>query len=269
MSTTFYDQMHREVELKSFPPRRIVSLVPSQTELLFDLGLEEEIAGITKFCIHPAGKQHSKPHIGGTKNIDFERIAALQPDLIIGNKEENERSQIDELSRHYPVWMSDITTLDDALQMIRQIGELTGKASNASQLLQKIKLAFRSADLLQQSPVSAAYFIWYRPWMVAAGNTFINNMLLASGFQNIFSHKTRYPEISLKELQTLKPAVILLSSEPFPFGEKHIREIQQQVPESSIWLVDGAMFSWYGSRLLLAPAYFTNLHTQISRAIKK
>lgn len=269
MSRVFYDQMNRKVVLEAFPPRRIISLVPSQTELLFDLGLDEEIAGITKFCVHPEEKWRTKTRVGGTKKVDIEKIALLRPNLIIGNKEENDRAQIEELSRHYPVWMSDVTSLDDAFNMMKSIGGITGRPENAGQLVEKIKSAFLSPAMLQQKLVSAAYFIWYRPWMVAAGDTFINSMLLAAGFRNVFSHKTRYPEISLEELETLKPQVILLSSEPYPFKEKHIQEIKRQLPETVIWLADGELFSWYGSRMLLAPAYFTNLHTQIGQAVKK
>src|SRR4051812_11307667 len=121
--TRFTDQMGNAVELEG-PPSRIVSLVPSQTELLFYLGLDKEVAGITKFCIHPAEMFHSKPRVGGTKKYDFEKIRQLAPDLIIGNKEENEQKQVEELQKLYPVWMSDIRNLADALQMIRSVGEL-------------------------------------------------------------------------------------------------------------------------------------------------
>ncbi len=268
MSHIFHDQMNRKVELKIFPPRRIVSLVPSQTELLFDLGLDDEVAGLTKFCIHPKEKWRSKPRIGGTKKIDFDKIAALEPDLIIGNKEENDRQQIEELARHYPVWMSDIVTLGDALEMMKSVGEITGKAEAADQLAAEIKAAFQSLKDRPQPPVTAAYLIWYRPWMAAASGTFINEMMSAAGFQNIFSNKTRYPEITLEELSTAQPQVILLSSEPFPFKEKHMAEIREQCPGSVVESADGELFSWYGSRMLQAVPYFINLHNQISHAIK-
>ncbi len=269
MSRIFLDQMNRKVEIPVFPPRRIVSLVPSQTELLFDLGLDEEVVGLTKFCIHPEEKWRSKPRIGGTKKVDFDKIAGLHPDLIIGNKEENDRSQIEELAKHYPVWMSDITTLDDAHDMIKSVGEITGKAEVAKDLAEKIRTVFKSPFTSLQSPITTAYLIWYRPWMAAATDTFIDSMMTATGFQNIFSNKTRYPEITLEELSAAKPDVVMLSSEPFPFKEKHLAEIQQHCPESVVRLVDGELFSWYGSRMLLAAPYFANLHTQISHALKK
>lgn len=268
MKKAFLDQMKRRVELPIFPPRRIVSIVPSQTELLFDLGLDDEVVGLTKFCVHPKEKWRSKPRIGGTKKVDFDKIAALQPDLIIGNKEENDRSQIEELARRYPVWMSDVVTLEDAFNMIKSVGEITGKIKLAVQLVENIRSAFQSPITDYQSPISAAYLIWYRPWMAVAAETFIDNMLRVAGFQNIFSNKTRYPEITLEDLAETQPQAVLLSSEPFPFKEKHIEEIKQHCPKSVVRLVDGELFSWYGSRMLLAAPYFANLHTQISHALK-
>src|ERR1700741_1030662 len=119
----FTDQMNREIELKG-SPKRIISLVPSQTELLWHLGLREELVGITKFCVHPEEMFHTKPRVGGTKKFDLKKIAELKPDLIIGNKEENEQVQIEELMKQYPVWMSDITNLDQALDMISRVGAL-------------------------------------------------------------------------------------------------------------------------------------------------
>ncbi|KAA9327322.1 ABC transporter substrate-binding protein [Adhaeribacter soli] len=257
----FTDQLQNSIFLPE-KPRRIVSLVPSQTELLFDLGLEEEVVGITKFCIHPAEKVKTKTKIGGTKNFNFEAIDALQPDLIIGNKEENYQEGIEKLAQKYPVWMSDIFTLEDALDMIRKVGELTGMAQNALEIVGKI--AARFASLLKpESELTAAYFIWKNPYMVVGNNTFIDDMLQRCGFRNVFENETRYPEISIEMLQKSKPEVILLSSEPYPFKEKHLQEFQEMLPEAKIMIADGEMFSWYGSRLLQAPAYLQKLLSEI------
>ena len=130
-SKIFIDQMHREVKIDS-PPKRIVSLVPSQTELLYDLGLQDNIVGQTLFCIHPADKHKTKTIIGGTKKLKLELILALQPDLIIGNKEENEQQQIEYLMQNATVWMSDIYTLSDSLEMIKSIGEIVNKKDNVA-----------------------------------------------------------------------------------------------------------------------------------------
>lgn len=255
----FYDQLQRSVQLPAWPPRRIVSLVPSQTELLHYLGLEQEVVGITKFCVHPAAWYQHKARVGGTKTLDFQKIAALQPDLLLGNKEENEQAQIEVLAGRYPVWLSDISTLDDALDMILRIGSLTDRAAAARDLVGGIREAFSALDV-QQPARRAAYLIWRKPYMVAAADTFIHDMLTRMGCRNVFAERSRYPQISLEELAEARPEVILLSSEPYPFAEKHFAPLQEACPLARIQLVDGESFSWYGSRLLQAPAYFQKLY---------
>lgn len=259
----FTDQMNRTVEI-SFPPKRIISLVPSQTELLFDLGLNDEVIGITKFCIHPHDKFKSTTKIGGTKTLNFEKIKDLAPDLIIGNKEENEQGQIEELMKHYPVWMSDIKTLDDSLDMIGRVGELVNKNDEAQQLKTEIKDEFfRLSEFIPKTEqnLSVAYFIWKDPYMVAGDETFINDLLNRCRLKNIFSGRGRYPETSLEELQSLSPDLVFLSSEPYPFKDKHVAEMQKLIPSAQILLVDGEFFSWYGSRIKGAPKYFKNIFT--------
>lgn len=249
--------MGYEVRLRSFPPKRIVSLVPSQTELLFDLGLEEEVIGITKFCIHPKEQFKAKSKVGGTKDFSIEKIRALQPDLIIGNKEENEEQGIKALQEEFPVWMSDIVSLEDALGMIEGVGAVTGKQHTAYSIQQAIKTAYQDVPALNP-PKRAAYFIWKKPYMLAGPGTFIDEQLKSLGLQNIASG-ARYPEIDLESLAKAEPVVILLSSEPYPFKDKHIEEFRAVCPKASIHIVDGELFSWYGSRLQRAPAYFKKL----------
>lgn len=262
----FTDQLNRKIEL-STPPKRIISLVPSQTELLFDLGLRNEVVGITKFCVHPKEWFHSKIRVGGTKKYDFEKIKDLHPDLIIGNKEENEQEQIEKLMENYNVWMSDIYTLNDAYDMITRIGALVGKQQEATNLKLEIESKFNQLVSLWsgqgEKKVSTAYFIWNNPYMVAGNNTFISEMLKVCGFKNIFE-EARYPEVTIEEIAKANPEVILLSSEPYPFKEKHIQEFQLICPSAKIMIVDGEIFSWYGSRLLQAPEYFMQLIEKIS-----
>lgn len=264
MQKTFKDQMGRQVEI-AFPPKRIVSLVPSQTELLFHLGLDEEVVGITKFCVHPEAQFRRKQRVGGTKQVKFERIHELQPDLIIGNKEENEKEQIEKLAAEYPVWMSDIHGLSDALDMIVEVGKLVNRAAQAMALRQAIEDRFStlSKKVTSKDRRSCAYFIWRKPYMVAAGNTFINEMLDLAGFDNVFASLDRYPEVNADQLQAVQPECLLLSSEPYPFKDQHLEEFREICPHAVIRLVDGELFSWYGSRLLHAPAYFANLREEL------
>jgi len=254
---TVTDQMGRRVAVP-FPPQRIVSLVPSQTELLFDLGLGSKVVGLTKFCIHPAQARSGSTVVGGTKNFDFEKIAALKPDLIIGNKEENYQAGIEQLAASYPVWMSDINTLAEALDMIRRVGLIVGVKEKASSLAAAIEASF-AALAPATAPVSVAYFIWRKPYMVAAQGTFIDDMLHRAGFSNAFAGLARYPEISAEQLDAAAPQRVFLSSEPYPFGEKHVAEFQQLCPAARVEVVDGELFSWYGSRLRHSAAYFSQL----------
>lgn len=252
------DQMHRTIAVLTLP-QRIISLVPSQTELLHDLGLGERVVGITKFCIHPEEWFRTKTRVGGTKKVDIEKVRALKPDLIIGNKEENERADIEALEKEFPVWMSDVKHLRDAVNMIAEVGNLTGTLPAANDILQKIADAFGTLKPLPDFR-TAAYFIWKDPMMVAGGDTFISDMLSRCGLINAFADRTeRYVEIGPAELAAADPDVILLSSEPFPFSEKHIPEFNMICPGSPVRLVDGELFSWYGSRLVQAPAYFSTL----------
>jgi ABC-type Fe3+-hydroxamate transport system substrate-binding protein len=256
----FVDQMGNVVILQQ-PPKRIVSLVPSQTELLFYLGLKDEVVGITKFCIHPNEMFRSKTRVGGTKKYDFDKIRALNPDLIIGNKEENDQEQIEQLMKLYPVWMSDIKTLPDAMEMISMLGTIIQKEDLAKKLVRNIENAF--VDLKEFSPnkkVSVAYFIWKNPYMCAAADTFIDEMLQYCGMENIFKNSdSRYPIIEMSDLIKYNPQCILLSSEPYPFKESDINELQSILPNATIRIVDGEMFSWYGSRLLAASVYLKSL----------
>lgn len=255
---TFTDQLGRTLTLPQ-RPQRIVSLVPSQTELLAHLGLDAEVVGITKFCIHPEAWFRTKRRVGGTKVFDVAAIEALQPDLIIGNKEENAQGPMEALMQRWPVWMSDMFNLGDALQMIRQVGALTGTQATADQLALDIDHAFLNLRT-PAPPRRVAYFIWRQPWMVAGGNTFINDMLLRCGLVNVFAGEaSRYPEVSAAQVAAAQPEVVLLSSEPYPFKENHLAELRQLCPAAEIRLVDGELFSWYGPRLLQAPAYFDSL----------
>jgi ABC-type Fe3+-hydroxamate transport system substrate-binding protein len=244
-------------------PQRIISLVPSQTELLFYLGLDKEVIGITRFCIHPEAWFHKKPRIGGTKNINIEKIRGLQPDLIIANKEENIKEQIEELGKELPVLVTDISSLNDALQMITHIGTLTGKAQAAAILAGNINGAFKNLIGIE-NPVKTAYLIWQEPYMTVGGDTFISNMMLHCGFENIFLEKKRYPEVSIAQLQTADCKLLMLSSEPYPFEQKHVDRLGKLLPSTKIILVDGEMFSWYGSRLLQSAAYFNQLAAQFN-----
>ena len=256
----YKDQLNREVQLHQ-PPKRIVSLVPSQTELLVDLGLSDYIVGLTKFCVHPKQLIKQKTLVGGTKNINYSKVKALNPDIILCNKEENSLEIIGALEGVAPIHISDIYSVEDCYELIHMYGSIFNVELKADQLVNSIedeRKAFHLNNLQPQK--KATYFIWKNPWMVAASNTFINAMLKEAGYINVFEKEERYPEITLKHSKLLEADVIMLSSEPFPFAEKHINELAIQFPSKEIKIVDGELFSWYGSRLLKSYQYFKDLN---------
>ncbi|SOD98767.1 helical backbone metal receptor [Spirosoma fluviale] len=244
-------------------PKRIVSVVPSQTELLFDLGLENELIGVTKFCIHPADRIKTKAIVGGTKTLDLDKIQALGPNFILANKEENTREQIEALQQKYPVHITDMATVSDAISMIREVGTLLSKHQEAETMAQQIES--RLLPPLPPLGLSVAYLIWRKPYMAAASSTFIDAMLTVAGLRNAFADQSRYPVVTHDDLQKAQPDLIFLSSEPYPFTEKYIAELQTICPSARVLLVDGEVFSWYGSRLLRASDYFKNLRNEIAR----
>ena len=244
---------------------RIISLVPSQTELLVDLGLEEYIVGITKFCTHPNHLTKTKTIVGGTKNIKIEKIKELQPDIILCNKEENTKEIVEACQQIAYTHVSDIFTLTDAIDIISLYGSFFNKQKEADKMIHELKSKIIDFKKFIQGKKSrkVAYFIWKNPWMVAANNTFINHLLELNKFENIYADLERYPEVTLETTKQRKAELVLLSSEPFPFKEKHITEIKEHTSSSTPILVDGEYFSWYGSRLLKAFDYFKQLHDSV------
>lgn len=240
------DDLNTEIRLAT-TPTRIVCLVPSITELLCDLGLTNNIVGMTKFCIHPKGLKSKSRIIGGTKNVNIEKIKYLSPDIIIANKEENDKDQINQLTLHFPVFTCIVNTIYDSEQMIQKLGSIWNKQDLATQIIAKNKATLNS--LKQTHTKRVAYLIWRDPWMSIGSDTYIHDILHYLGYENVFQNELRYPSFALEELADKNIDTILLSSEPYPFKEKHLLEINQILPNIKIELVDGEMYSWYGSRL--------------------
>ena len=233
---------------------RIVSLVPSQTEYLYDLGLEEKLVGQTIFCVHPKDKFKASYKIGGTKKLQLDKIRALEPDLIIGNKEENEQSQIEELSKEFPVWMSDIYTYSDARQMMLEIAHILNVSDRGQHIVNEIDIEWERSEGMMQG--SMLYLIWRNPYIAVGPNTFIHHLCEHIGLENKCKTE-RYPEITPSKLQK-EVSHIFLSSEPFPFEEKHRLELEKINPAANISLIDGEICSWYGSRLKHIYSYFSS-----------
>jgi ABC-type Fe3+-hydroxamate transport system substrate-binding protein len=255
------DALGRPVRLEA-PPRRIVSLVPSQTELLADLGLGDEVVGITRFCVHPPSWKGRKTGVGGTKDVRVERVRALAPDLVLANREENVREQVEALATFAPVYVTDVASVDDALAMICVVGRLVDRVGAADALAVEIRASF--GRLAAAEPVRAAYLIWREPWMTVGRDTIIHDVMARGGLANVFGDRTRYPAVTPDDLRAARPEVVLLSSEPYPFKAKHVAEVEAMAPGVPVLLVDGEPFSWYGSRLRETPAALAALRGRLA-----
>lgn len=242
-------------------PNRIVCLVPSLTEFLCEIGLEKNIVGITKFCIHPKHLRQNIEVIGGTKNLHLEKIEALNPTLIIANKEENIKEQIEYLQSKFPVYVSDINSVEDTIAFIADMALIFEKQEECQALLSKIQeVFFNSREPLKWAGKSVLYLIWKDPYMAVASNTFIHDIIERLELKNVLNKSvSRYPELNKEEISNLNADYIFLSSEPYPFQEKHIEELSQISPKSKIVLVDGELFSWYGVRFLKIKEYVNSL----------
>ncbi len=260
----FKDQINKTLKIKN-TPQRIISLVPSLTELLIDLGLEKQLIGVTRFCVHPKHIKNSKTIVGGTKKVNLNKILALKPDFILTNKEENTLEIVNNVSKIAPTFVSDLNTIDDVLLLINQLGDIFNCKKKSNLIINQIKT--KQADFknfIKNKPnKKVAYFIWQNPFMVAGNNTFINELLKVNNFNNVFENLNRYPEINIEKLPKLD--YIFLSSEPYPFKEKHI-ELFKNHTNAKVILVDGEYFSWYGSRLINAFDYFKKIHLNINQS---
>ena len=258
----YIDQLGRTLHLSSIP-KRIVSLVPSITELISDLSDEPILVGCTKFCIHPKGLKKRLTLVGGTKNVSIPKVSQLNPDLIIANQEENDKNDIIALAKDFPVWVSRVSNLKESYEMIRQLSKIINKQRQVKKILLDHEGIF-NGDIKPCGTV--AYIIWQNPIMTVGGDTFINDILRKSGYANVFSNRMRYPEVSVKDLARHDPDYIFLASEPFPFSNKHLKWWQEQLPNKKIILVDGEFFSWYGSRITHKRNYLSKLQLKTTTA---
>jgi len=254
---TYKDQLNNTITLSQIP-QRIVSIVPSQSEFLWHIGVREQLVGITKFCIHPSKMFTTIERVGGTKKLNLTKIRTLKPDLIIANKEENNKEEIELLQKEFNVWISDIYNFNDAYKMMKQLGVILNKIQETKKLITEIKISLKQIKHYFKSQ-SVAYFIWYKPYMLAANTTYINFILNYLGLENAANNLERYPELTIEQLKKLNPQLVFLSSEPFPFKQKHVLELQQHLPNAKILIVNGEMFSWYGSRLSHLAEYIQRL----------
>jgi len=260
------DHLGRHVMLKSYP-ERIISLCPSLTETLFVLGLAERVVGRTRHCVHPHESVKRARSVGGTKDVREDIIATLEPDLIFCEKEENTKAMVDALSRVHPVYVVDVHTVEDAITMVKDLGVVTGAQLAAGQLVQEI---CTQLDRLQvEATYSTAYLIWKDPYMAAGEDTYLDDLLRRAGFLNVFRQPLgRYPEVTLAQLMEIRPEVVFLSSEPYPFGLHHQIELQGLLPDSYVMLIDGEI-CWSGARMRQACSVLLAAQAALQNRVKR
>ncbi len=262
----YKDSLNRKINL-SKTPQRIISLVPSLTELLHDMGMERQIVGVTKYCVHPNHYQVKKTIVGGTKKVKNKVIKDLDPDFILCSKEENTQEIVMELEKIAPVYVTDVNSLDTALQLIKDLGILFDRRTQSEHIINKINFQLQDFQNFIKDTHSrkVAYFIWAKPWMVAGSATFINDMLRICKFANAYANQERYPEINIKKMRIIaKPKLLLFSSEPHHFTDEEVFEVLRRNRKTLTIYVDGQYFSWYGSRLIKAFDHFKEVHKKIA-----
>ncbi len=228
---------------------RIVSLCPSTTESLVALGLGGSLVGVTRYCVHPREALQGIPRVGGTKNPDFDAIAALAPDLVLCNAEENRDPDVAELSRRYRVEVSRPTRVADVPPMLRRLGSLTGSEAAAEGWARAVEE--RLAAARPGRPVRFAYLIWKGPWMAAASGTYISDLLETFGGVNVFPAESGpWPRTDERSLVAMEPGLVVLPDEPFPFGEPDRAHWTGLLPASRVALVPGDDYCWHGVRTL-------------------
>lgn len=230
--------------------RSIISLVPSLTEFLVHPDINADLIGRTKFCIHPEERLKEIPAFGGTKNPKIEAIRQAKPDIVVMNREENRKEDAEAIAAFARVIITEIDTVEQALDAMTSLGALLGKEAASQNLIGRIRREIPAPDTFP--PLRTAYLIWREPWMSVASETYIHDVMRIFGLENIFADQNRYPSFSPEALADLDPELVLLSSEPFPFKEHHATELRNAGVHGEILFVDGTWFSWYGSRMLEA-----------------
>ena len=246
------------------PPGRIVSLVPSLTETLIELGAAERVVGCTEWCVHPADVTAGIPKVGGTKNVSVSKVLELEPDLVIANKEENRERHVDALREEVPVFVTYPCTLDDGLQTLLDMGTICGNPEGAVAVENRCRTILVELFASNPKQLLTACMIWRDPWMAAGPATYMSDLIERCGFENVFGRQPdRYPDTTLEEVFARDVEVVLLPDEPYEFGSRDVIDVMRARPDDSpareIVLLDGSYLTWYGVRTEPALEFLRNL----------
>ena len=253
------DQLKRKITIR-YPINKIVSLVPSITQTLYDFGLESKVIGITKFCPQGDEEKYKKICIGGTKNINIDKITQIDPDIILSDQEETPERIVKKISLHMPIWLSRVTNMEYNIEFMYNLNEILPCTNKIYKHLMSIEDKIKSIKQIGKNS-SFLCLIWKDPYMAAASSTYISSFISNFGFNNSISHLKRYPKISLEEIKTMAPEWIFLPDEPYAFNEENKKTLQKILPKSKVITLIGKHLSWYGSLSYTAIDYFTSLCT--------
>jgi len=251
------DALGRDINF-SLVPERVISLIPSITESLFDLGLGNRIVGVSQFCTYPEHLVLEKPRVGGQKNPNHDAIASLNPDLIILNQEENRKEDIERFSSRYRTFVTFPRRFADSAELLRDLSRIFDVPLMTEPYIRTISAHSRRP----QASIRTLYLIWRKPWMSINHDTYIHDVMRVFGFDNVCAGmEKRYPELTEAEIARLNPECIILPDEPFRFRERHREEILtwpvSACHDDRVVLVDGTYFCWYGTRAARTEDYLT------------
>lgn len=261
----FIDDLGNELNFDK-KPKRIISLVPAITETLYDLNLEELIIGVTKECTYPIHFKSTKQIVGDTKTIELEILKELKPDLVFCNTTINSLEIITKLQKVTKVYITKVITIDDSKQMIKNLGILLNRRTEADLLNRKIDLKLEDFKLFITSfnTLKVAYFTGYNPWIATGNKTYTNSLLSLNKYTNIYNAQNYLPKINPKRIRhDGDPEILFFPSKPFTFEDQHAFEISEYTNRSSAVFIDGEMFGWFGSRLIKAFEYFKTLRNRL------
>ncbi|MBN2472263.1 MAG: ABC transporter substrate-binding protein [Anaerolineae bacterium] len=242
------------------PPRRVISLVPSITESLFDLALGDRVVGVTEYCIHPAGQLAALPRVGGPKTPDIPHILALEPDVVMMNREENRLEDAEALhAAGVRVWATQPATVQEAINLLWDIMEVFDEPA----MVERVRWIERQMDwtlgaTANLPPVRVFVPIWYQPWMTISSTAYAHDVLRICGGINVFAAHadSAYPAITLEDIEASQPEIVLLPDEPFKFEPEHAQELSRlDIPAARhhrIYHCDGSYLTWHGTRVARA-----------------
>ncbi len=250
------------------PPMRVVSLCPPLTEFLFDIGMKERVVAVSKQCRFPEVRVNETESVGSNRRPDIKRIMELNPDFVILDSRETDEAVVKLLKEEFPVWNSSVSTVLEAVGEIRELGRMTDKSANAEWIAGKIETRFAEFQAAFPKPERNKEVVLlanYKPWTAYGSGTIATELMGYIGLENVFAFDEGMYSLEEKKIPGGPATIILLSEGIYSFHKRHVPVVNRKFPGSPVHLVREDLLTWHGSRLLRAPAYLAELHSQLSQ----